>query len=143
MAHHTILHRHHGLHRYHSSYYGGPLRIFVDSACPICRQQGDFFKWVDRSQGRIMVEDIASPHFAPERYGFPREQMMGQIHGVTWDGRWLHGMEVIREAYRIIGMGWLVNFTGWPILRPIFDQAYYAFARHRWRTSPRERHSPR
>jgi predicted DCC family thiol-disulfide oxidoreductase YuxK len=40
-------------------------------------------------------------------------------------------MEVFREAYRAIGLGWLLAPTGWPGLRWLADCGYEWFARNR------------
>ena len=111
----------------------GPFRVLLDGACPICRQEGYFLQWADLGRGRILIDDIASPGFDPGRYGLTHQQVMGQIHGITSDGRVLRGLEVFREAYSAIGLGWIMAPTGWPMFRPFFDLAYKWFARNRLR----------
>ena len=54
-----------------------------------------------------------------------------QIHAVLPDGTVIRRMEVIRAAYRKIGLGWLTAPTGWPLLRPLFDTLYAGVAKHR------------
>jgi predicted DCC family thiol-disulfide oxidoreductase YuxK len=56
---------------------------------------------------------------------------MGVIHGVFPDGRIVKKVEVFREAYRAIGLGWLLAPTGWPGLRWLADRGYEWFARNR------------
>lgn len=114
-----------------------PLRILIDGACPICRREAEFLRWADRGRGRLIVEDINSPFFDPGRYGLSLEEVMGQIHAITWDGRVLRGLEVFRRAYAAIGLGWLVAPTGWPMVRPLANIAYRFFARHRLRFTGR------
>lgn len=109
----------------------GPFKVFVDGGCPICRREGRFLEWLDDGRNRVLVEDITGPDFDPGRYGLTFEQVMREIHGVTWDGRVLRGMEVFRTAYRLLGLGFLLAPTGWPVLRPISDAAYRFFARNR------------
>jgi predicted DCC family thiol-disulfide oxidoreductase YuxK len=75
--------------------------------------------------------DIADPSFDPSVYGRSLEQLMGTIHGVGPDGVLVSGVEVFRRAYAAVGLGWLLAPTGWPVLRPLFDLAYRAFARVR------------
>jgi predicted DCC family thiol-disulfide oxidoreductase YuxK len=111
----------------------GPFRILVDGACPICRQQGDLLRWLDAGRNRILIEDIAHPDFDPRRYGLTIDQVMSEIHGITWDGRVLAGMEVFRKAYDLLGLGFLAAPTGWPVFRPFFDAAYRWFSRNRHR----------
>jgi predicted DCC family thiol-disulfide oxidoreductase YuxK len=42
-------------------------------------------------------------------------------------------VETFRQAYRAVGLGWVLAPTGWPLLRPAFDALYRIFARHRVR----------
>ena len=62
---------------------------------------------------------------------------MGQIHGITWDGRIVRGLEVFRQAYDAISLGWLLAPTGWPWIRPFADLMYRWFARNRLRITGR------
>ncbi len=111
----------------------GPVLILVDGACPLCRSEGAFLQWLDAGRRRVMVEDITSASFDPSRYGLSMEQVMGQMHGIGWDGRIYRGMEVFRQAYAAVGLGWLLAPTGWPLVRPVVDAGYRWFARHRLR----------
>jgi len=81
--------------------------------------------------GQLAFEDIAAPGFDPEVYQATREELMGVIHGVFPDGHLVKKVEVFREAYRAIGLGWLLAPTGWPGLRPLADLIYEWFARNR------------
>lgn len=56
---------------------------------------------------------------------------MGVIHGVFPDGRIVKKMAVFREAYRAIGLGWVLAPTAWPGLRWLVDRGYEWFARNR------------
>ena len=58
---------------------------------------------------------------------------MGVIHGVFPDGRIVKKVEVFREAYRAIGLGWIVAPMAWPGLRWLADIGYEWFARNRMR----------
>jgi hypothetical protein len=46
---------------------------------------------------------------------------MGVMHGVFPDGRIVRKVEAFRQAYRAVGLGWLLAPTGWPLLRQVFD----------------------
>lgn len=111
----------------------GPFRVFVDGHCPICRREGDFLAWMDGGRNRVLVEDLTAPDFDVRRYGLTHDQVMAEIHGVTWDGRVVKGMEVFRIAYSLLGLGFLTAPTGWPLIRPLADAAYKLFARNRLR----------
>lgn len=115
------------------------IRLLLDGACPLCRREGAFLRRLDRGRGRLVVEDISAPGCDPGRYGLTRADALARIHGVLPDGTVLSGMEVFRRAYAAVGLGWLLAPTGWPLLRPVFDQLYAWFARNRPRLAPRGR----
>ena len=96
----------------------------------MCRRE---VQWLQRRNrdGHLVFEDISATDFDPSRYGVTREEVMGVMHGVFPDGRIVRKVEVFRQAYRAIGLDWLIAPTGWPGLRWISDQAYRWFARHR------------
>ena len=65
---------------------GGPLRIFIDGACPFCRVEAEFLRQLDRGRGRLVLEDISSPDFDAGQYGLTLAEVTEEIHAVTWDG---------------------------------------------------------
>lgn len=81
--------------------------------------------------GWLAFEDIAAPGFDPAKYHTTQEELMGVIHGVFPDGCMVRKVEVFREAYRAVGLGWVLAWTGWPGLRRLADRGYEWFARHR------------
>jgi len=103
----------------------------VDGSCAFCRSQGELLRWLDAGRGKILIEDITAPGFDPGRYGLSQDQVMKEIHGVTWDGRILRGMDVFRKAYDMLGFGLLTAPTNWPFVRPLADLAYSLFSRNR------------
>jgi predicted DCC family thiol-disulfide oxidoreductase YuxK len=108
--------------------------IYFDGDCPFCvREISWLLRRGERTGGRLVAVDIAAPEFDPLAHGADREAFMARIHGRRGDGPLIDGMQVFREAYRAVGLGWLTAPTGWPLLRPIFDLAYRIFARHRVR----------
>jgi predicted DCC family thiol-disulfide oxidoreductase YuxK len=116
---------------------GWRVKVLYDGQCPVCCREASLLRRLDGGRGRLWLEDITSPQFDPGRYGLGREQVMEQIHGVLPSGRVLKGLEVFREAYDAVGLGWLLAPTNWPILRPLCDAAYAWFARNRsWLTDP-------
>jgi predicted DCC family thiol-disulfide oxidoreductase YuxK len=84
----------------------------------------------DRS-GNLELEDIAALGFDPARYGLTREEVARVLHGVMPNGVVLKGMDAVREAYRAVGLGWLVAPTRWPGLRLLSNFLYGWFARNR------------
>ncbi len=108
------------------------FRLLYDGQCPFCRREVEWLKKRDR-RDQLLVEDIAAPDFRADSYGLTQDQVMGAIHGILPNGRVIVGLEVIREAYRAVGVGWIVAPTGWPGLRWIADRCYRIFARNRVR----------
>ena len=106
------------------------FKLLYDGECPLCQREARFLQKRNR-HGWLAFEDIAAPGFDPAVYHKTREELMGVIHGVFPDGRIVKKVEVFREAYRAIGLGWLLAPTGWPGLRWLADGGYEWFARHR------------
>jgi len=108
------------------------FKVLYDSECPFCRLEARWLGTLNRS-GRLALEDIAALDFDPAQYGRTLPELMGTIHGAFPDGRMTQGLETFRQAYRVLGLGWVFAPTGWPVLRPVFDGLYRLFARYRVR----------
>jgi predicted DCC family thiol-disulfide oxidoreductase YuxK len=106
------------------------FKLLYDGECPLCRREADFLRRRDR-HGALAFADIADPGFDPAAYHTTRAELMGVIHGVFPDGRMVRKVAVFREAYRAVGLGWLLAPTCWPGLRWFADAGYEWFARHR------------
>ena len=106
------------------------FKLLYDGQCPFCRLE---VRWLQRrdKRGRLVFEDISTPEFDASLYGLTREDVMGVMHGVFPDGRIVSKIEVFRQAYHAVGLGWLVGPIGWPVLRWFFDVLYALFARYR------------
>jgi len=113
------------------------LTILFDGLCPICAREIAFMRRRDR-HGRLGFIDIAAAEFDPQDWGLSTPQAIARIHAFDAQGRMLEGMEVFRRAYGLIGLGWIVAWSGWPLLRPIADLGYRLFARIRPRFSSLE-----
>jgi predicted DCC family thiol-disulfide oxidoreductase YuxK len=92
-------------------------------------------EWLKRRDlgDNLVFENIAAIGFDPGRYGLTHEEVMSSLHGILPDGRVVRGGEAIREAYRGVGLGWLVAPTRLPIISGLLDRAYRVFARNRIR----------
>jgi len=107
-----------------------PLTLYYDGHCPICRTEMQQLHARDAA-GRLRLVDVRADGFAaPE--GASREALLQAIHGRTADGRLVVGVETLRLAYDAIGLGWVLAFTAWPLLRRPSEWAYRVFARHRF-----------
>ena len=106
------------------------LTILYDGDCPVCCRKVRFLRRRDR-QNRLRFADIRDPLFQPLETGIDFHTLEKKIHALQPDGRVLTGMEVIRAAWKEIGLGWLIAPTGWPGLRPLFDALYRFVAANR------------
>ena len=106
------------------------FKLLYDGECPLCLREKRFLERRNRN-GWLAFEDISAPGFNPESYHATREELMGVIHGVFPDGRMVRKVAVFREAYRAVGLGWLLAPTGWPGFRRLADVGYEWFARNR------------
>ena len=108
------------------------FKLLYDGECPLCQREALFLQ-KRNLHGWLAFEDIAAPGFDPAVYRTTQAELMGVIHGVFPDGRMVKKVEVFREAYRAIGLGWLLAPTGWPGFRWLADIGYEWFARNRMR----------
>ena len=106
------------------------LKLLFDGGCPFCAIEARWMQRRDR-HGQLAFEDISKPDFDAAGYGLTRTQVMGVMHGIYPDGRIITKVEVFRQAYRLIGLGWLLAPTGWPGLRTLSNWCYELFARYR------------
>jgi predicted DCC family thiol-disulfide oxidoreductase YuxK len=108
------------------------LKLLYDGECPFCRGEVEWLKRRDRA-GHLATEDIAALGFDPARYGLSRDEVMSMLHAVRVDGTVVKGMDAVREAYRSVGLGWLLWPTRLPVLRTVSDCLYRLFAKRRVR----------
>ena len=106
-------------------------QLLYDGACPVCSRE---VLWLYRRRpDAIEAVDISLEGFDAAAYGLTAEQVDGALYGIRPDGGVTVGMDSLREAYRLGGLGWLVAWTGWWPARPVFDALYRGFARNRMR----------
>ena len=108
----------------------GQVKLLYDGECPFCRREVEWLQRRDQ-HGRLVVEDISDPDFHSENYGLSQKEVMGVLHVISPDGRIVRRVEAIREAYRVVGLGWLVAPLSWPVVGWLADRAYGVFARNR------------
>lgn len=109
------------------------VRLFYDGQCPLCSKEARLLERLGAGQGRLALIDITAPTFDPTPIGKTHDKLMAQIHAQLPDGTIVVGMEAFRRAYAAIGRGWLIAWTGWPIIKPITDMWYRWFAKRRMR----------
>ena len=112
------------------------LTLLYDGGCPLCLREVNFLRqrdeWLHSSSTRIAFVDINDEHYRPEQHqGISYREAMGRIHAIQGNGTVLKDVAVFREAYRLIGLGWLYAPTAWPVIGPLADWAYGLWAQ--WR----------
>ena len=111
-------------------------QVFYDGACAICTSEIQLLRRWDCA-ARLDLIDIAAASFDERAWPVSLADMNAALHVREPDGTWLTGMPATRHIYRAIGRGWMVAFTGWPLLSRAFDRVYAWFARHRMPISAR------
>ena len=107
------------------------LTLLFDGGCPLCVREVRFLRGRDRHQ-RIAFVDIDAPDYDPTAYaGISYRTAMGRIHAFNSNGDVLQDIAVFREAYRLIGLGWLYAPTRWPFVAPLANLAYGFWASRR------------
>ncbi len=105
------------------------IKLLYDGACPLCLREVNFLQKKDAGRGLIAFVDIADDRYAPEENGgIDFETAMGRIHAILADGSTIKNVEVFRQIYTTLGIGWVYAATEWPIMGPIVDWLYGIWA---------------
>lgn len=105
------------------------IELLYDGQCPLCLREVRFLEAQDRGRGLIRFVDVMDPSYAPTDHGgVTFEAAMGRIHAVKCDGTVLQGVEVFRQVYAVLGIGWIYAATRWPGIRPLVDTLYDRWA---------------
>ncbi len=114
------------------------FEVFYDGDCPLCMKEIRMLQWMDRNNNKIVFTDIAASDFdAVEATGKTHDELMAEIYGRLPSGQLVTGMEVFRQLYGAVGLGFLFAPTAWPVVAPAFDKAYQYFAKNRLRLTGR------
>ncbi len=81
--------------------------LLFDGGCPLCQREVSFLRSRD-CRNTITFVDIDSPTYNPELCrGISYREAMGRIYAITAGGEILKGVQVFREAYHLVGLGWV------------------------------------
>lgn len=98
----------------------------------MCLREVNFLRKKDAGRGLVTFVDIDDPSYSPkDNGGVEFETAMGRIHAVRRDGTVIKNVEVFRQIYSILGIGWLYAPTKWPLIGPLVDKLYDFWADRR------------
>ena len=113
------------------------LTLLFDGACPLCMREVRFLKVRDLNKRIAFVDIDAEEYAAADHGGITYREAMGRIHALRADGTVLQDVEVFREAYRLVGLGWVYAPTRWPLIGPLVNGIYRLWASQRLRLTRR------
>ena len=108
------------------------IKLLYDGACPLCVREVNFLKRKDGDRGLIKFVDIAADDYDPaDNAGIDFETAMGRIHAVLPNGEIIQNVEVFRQTYDILGIGWIYAITKLPLVGGLADALYGIWADYR------------
>lgn len=115
----------------------GKIDLLFDSDCPICAMEVEFLKKRD-IHSRIRFTDLSSPDYNPADHGNVQfADGMRKIRAILPDKRVVTGVEVFRQTYQAIGLGWVFEITNLPFVGKLADALYDVWAENRLRITGR------
>jgi predicted DCC family thiol-disulfide oxidoreductase YuxK len=83
----------------------------------------------DGGRGLVAFTDIAAADYAAaDNGGVDFATAMGRIHAVLPDGTVIKNVEVFRQVYAVLGMGWIYAPTRWLVVGALVDWVYGIWA---------------
>ncbi len=105
------------------------IKLLYDGECPLCLREVNFLLKRDAGRGIVNFVDIADPNYQPEENGgVDFATAMGRIHAVLRDGTVIKNVEVFRQVYQELGMGWVYAITKLPLVGAVADWLYGIWA---------------
>lgn len=105
------------------------IKLLYDGECPLCLREVNFLQKQDAGRGLVAFVDIADDNYNPQENGdISFADAMGRIHAVLADGTVIKNVEVFRQVYDILGIGWIYAATKWPIIGFLVDIIYEIWA---------------
>ena len=113
------------------------IDLLYDSECPICMMEVEFLQKRD-IESRIKFTDLSSPDYRPQDHGNVEfADGMRKIRAVLPDGKVVTGVEVFRQTYKAIGLGWVFQATNIPFIGKAADVIYDIWSENRLRITGR------
>jgi predicted DCC family thiol-disulfide oxidoreductase YuxK len=114
------------------------IQLLYDGGCPLCVREVNFLRTQDAGRGLVDFVDIAEDSYTPEAHGgVTYEAAMGRIHAILADGTVIQNIEVFRQVYEVLGMGWVYAITRIRWIGRVADWIYGLWAAWRLRLTGR------
>lgn len=105
------------------------IKLLYDGDCPLCLREVNFLQKKDNGRGLVAFTNVAADDYDPAANGnVSFTAAMERIHAVRPDGTVIQNVEVFRQIYSVLGIGWLYAPTQWPILGAVADKLYSIWA---------------
>ena len=105
------------------------IKLLYDGECPLCVREVNFLTKKDAGRGIVKFVDIADLDYNPQdNAGIDFARAMGRIHAILPDGTIVKDLEVFRQVYEYLGMGWVYGITRIPVIGAIADWLYGIWA---------------
>lgn len=114
-----------------------PVRVYYNSACPVCDAGIRYQRRRMQALGVTGVEwiDVHNRPAAADEVGASLETVRERLHVRDPDGRLYIGADAFARLWAATpGQRWLARLASLPLLRPLLHAVYNAFARglYRW-----------
>lgn len=103
--------------------------LYYDGHCSLCQREMRTLERLRRDS--LQLQDIHCLTDDPQRPG--KEQMLYLLHLKTGRGDWIVGLPANVRAWSHTPYGWLFRPLLWPLIRPMAERFYLAWARQRYR----------
>lgn len=105
------------------------IKLLYDGECPLYVREVNFLTKKDAGRGIVKFVDIADLDYNPQaNAGIDFATAMGRIHAILPDGTVVKNVEVFRQVYECLGMGWVYAITKVPVIGAIADWLYGIWA---------------
>ena len=115
--------------------------LFWDGACPLCRREIAYYKWLDSGERRVEWIDVQAEPERLEAHGVTLEAALARIHGLDRRGALLVGMPAFLAVWEVLPYWRLLPpiVRSLPFAMPLIDRAYAWWAKRRLGISARVR----
>lgn len=117
------------------------LTLLFDGECPLCMKEVSMLrKRSEERGGTLRFVDIASESEFGDgsTFGIDYEKAMGRIHAVRPNGKVISGVQVFRECYEAVGLGWVYTITKWKPVLWMAEKVYNVWADRRLQLTGRD-----